>query len=154
MTVPTIYQHFVITDTRIVDLNTLDVVIFGIIRFQHGIGNVSVSVLELANEQKKTRISIRDVLASIALSRNVNISTFHIKRLHKVLPEAHKLSRNIALVVDLSRSTRCSRRETSTNGLIHPDHVCQVSPGVWVSDWFISSRLPQEGTVFIQESVQ
>lgn len=70
-------------------------------------------------------------------------------RIKKILPEAHELSGDILLTVYFGWSTWCVWRETCSDRLIHPYHVGEVCPRVWVLDRRICSRLPAEWTVFL-----
>lgn len=88
---------------------------------------------------------IGDILTGVALAGNIDFVSLHAERLDKPLPEVVELVGDIKLVVDCRRS----RREAGTSRLVNVDQVCQVRPGVRIRTRLVSSRLPEEGTVFL-----
>jgi hypothetical protein len=112
-------------------LNTLHVVVRSIVVIQHG------------------ACDIRDVLSGITLTSDVHLVALHAKGVDEVLPESVELSSNIGLIVDKG----VSGRETSRDWLINPYHVCEVCPGVRVGYWGVSTGLPREGSVFLEETI-
>jgi hypothetical protein len=71
---------------------------------------------------------VRNVLARVRLSSEIHISPSQIERLHKVLPKAHEVSRDVLFIVDLLPRALGTRTEASSDGLINPNHVCQIDP--------------------------
>ena len=72
-------QGVVVVDGRVVDLHTLDVVVICVVSVQH------------------SRRDVRVVLSSIRLASNVDLTTVEIKGIDKVLPETHKVTRDVDL---------------------------------------------------------
>lgn len=73
---------------------------------------------------QKSRCQIRDVLACIALSSEINLVALHAKGLDEASPEIIELVRDIDFILD----GRWTGRETGTRGLINVDHIGQVCP--------------------------
>lgn len=67
---------------------------------------------------------IRDVLARVRLSSNVNLLVLEIERLLKILEEAQETSCNSLL----TRFGAFALGETGPNGLLYPDHVREIVP--------------------------
>lgn len=87
-------------------LNTLQIVVSRIITIQ------------------KVASNIWNVLPSITLTRNINLVSLQAERVDEILPEPGELIANINLIIDKNISGGVS----STNRLIDPDHVGQISP--------------------------
>jgi hypothetical protein len=92
---------------------------------------------------------IRDVLSSITLASDVHLVTLHAKGVDEVLPEGVELSSDIGFIVHKGGS----RRETSRDWLINPYHVGEVCPGVWVRHWGVSTGLPREGSILLEQAI-
>jgi hypothetical protein len=73
-----------------------------------------------------------------------------VEGVDKVLEPAFKLSCNILLIVHRGRTGG----KASSGGLIHIDHVGQVGPRVWIADGLVRARLPEERTIFLQQSIK
>lgn len=101
-------------------MHTLDVVIRGVIGIQH------------------TSCNIRNVLASITFTSDVNLVSFHAKGINEILPETHELRSNVMLVVD----SDISGRESGAHRLIDIDHVGEIDPAVGVGHWGVGTWLP------------
>ena len=102
----TIDHDFVFVDRRIVDLDTLDIEISGILLIQH------------AGSQ------IWDILSRVTLSGDVNLVSLHPKSVDEPFPEVIELIRDVVFILDCRRS----RGQASTSGLVNINHVCQVRP--------------------------
>ena len=93
---------------------------------------------------------VRDVVATVALSSEVEVPALNAECLNKLLVETDKLLAELVLVGDVG----CSLGETHANGLLNPHHVGEVDPGVRVLDRSKSASLPGEGTVLGQQSTE
>jgi hypothetical protein len=82
-----------------------------------------------------TICNIRDIVASIALSRYVDCETFHSECIDKVLEEPQKLSSDLHFVGGRLRALA----ETCADWLLDPYHVGQICPAVCVWDGFVGS---------------
>lgn len=71
-----------------------------------------------------------------------------IVRLPRYLVEACKLLTQLDLIGDV----RDTLSVTNTDGLLDPDHVCEVHPSIWILNWAESAGLPLKGPIFIQKS--
>lgn len=138
----------------VVNLNSRNSVIVGIVLLQHVLCNV------------------RDVLSRIGFSSDVHIPASQVESSHEVLPEPGEISPHIDLVVDLGWSSRGSRAETGSNrlrtrsantagreraqfaNLINIHHVGQVDEAEGVGLGFECSALPQKWSMFLEQAVQ
>ena len=93
---------------------------------------------------------VRDVVATVALSSEVEVPALNAECLNKLLVETDKLLAELVLVGDVG----CSLGETHANGLLNPHHVGEVDPGVRVLDRSKSASLPGEGTVLGQQTTE
>lgn len=122
----TCYQDYVVVDGRVVDLDTFEVIVGGVIPLNHVLGDV------------------RNVLSRVTLARDVDIEAFHAEGIYEVLPEAIEVIANVNLIVD----SNVSWRETDADRLINPDIVGQIRVGIRVRGWLVSAWLPKHRTVF------
>lgn len=133
---PTFSEHRVDTNTGVVDLNTRDIVVVGVVLFQH------------------VHCDVRNVLPSIGFTGDVDLSTSQVEGSHEVLPKSSKVSANIGLVLDRVRGSFGCWRESCTDRLVDPDHVREVGPRERVWLWSVCSTLPQYRAVLLEEAVQ
>ena len=87
---------------------------------------------------QETRGDVGYVLTSEALASDVNIVSLQRECISEILPEAHKLSSDVVLVVH----TYVSRGVSSTDGLVNVDHIREIRPAVRILDGLVGSRLP------------
>ncbi len=106
----TVNHGAIFIDRRVVDLDTLNIVIRRIVGIQH------------------TSCNIRNILTSVTFTSDIDLVSFHAESINEVLPETHELSSNVVLVIDGD----VSRRESSAHGLIDVNHVGEVNPAVRV----------------------
>lgn len=128
----TVDHNPIIIDRRVVDLDALEIEIVGILCIEH------------------TGSKVWDVLTGVTLSGDVNLVALHVEGLDEMFPEIIELVRDIELVADCGGA----RREASPGWLIDIDQVCQIGPRVWVPNGFVSSGLPEEGTIFLQQAIE
>lgn len=126
----------ILGNARVVDLNTLDIVIFRVILIQH------------------VACDVRDVLSGIGLSRQVDLPAGQVEGGHEVLPEARKVSAYVDLICDVGRCTFSSRRETRADRLVNVDHVGEIDKGERVGLWRVGTTLPQERSVFLEQAIE
>lgn len=74
--------------------------------------------------------NVGDIIASIALSRDVDRESFHSERIDKVLEETQELCRDFSFI----GSRLGALTEACADRLLDPDHVGQIRPAVRVRD--------------------
>ena len=102
----TIYHHGILIDGRIVDLDTFQVVMSGLISIQH------------------PGCYVRDVLPGIALSSDVDFVALHVECFDEVLPKVIELVGYVNLILNCGRSWR----EARSRGLINVNNIGEVCP--------------------------
>lgn len=93
---------------------------------------------------------VRDILASIALSGDINLVALHAEGLDETFPEIVELVRNINFILDGRRTGR----EASTGRLINVHDVGQVSPRIRVTNGLVLARLPQERAILLEKTIE
>lgn len=133
---PTFPEHRVNTNTGVVDLDTCDVVVVGVVLFQH------------------VHCNVRNVLSSIRFTSDVDLPTSQVESSHEVFPKSSKVSANVGLVLNRVRGSFGCWRETCTDRLVDPYHVCEVGPRERVWLWSVCSTLPQYRAILLEKAVQ
>jgi hypothetical protein len=73
-----------------------------------------------------------------------------IEGLHEVLPEPKELLGNVRL----TGSSGGTRAKSSANGLLNPDNIGKVDPGVWILDGLVGTVLPKERAILLEETLE
>jgi hypothetical protein len=82
-----------------------------------------------------TICNVGDIVASIALSRDVDRESFHSERIDKVLEKPQELCSDFSFVCGrLSALT-----EPCADWLLDPDHVGKIRPAVRIRDRLVGS---------------
>lgn len=85
---PTLFLDRIRAQRRVKDHDTLDIVVFGVLLVKHRIGDV------------------RDIVPSVALSRDVDLSTMEVEGVDKILEESQELLCDVFLRCCIRRSLR------------------------------------------------
>ena len=117
---------------RVVDHDAVDIVVLRVVGIEHGVGDV------------------RDVVARVTLSRDIDLLVVQAKCIQEVLEEAEELLSDICLIF----CSRFTLRETCTHRLLHPHHIREIDPSPRVLDWSKRAILPKERTIFLQQTFQ
>lgn len=128
----TVDHDAIVIDRWVIDLDTLQVEMGSIVLV------------------KEPGSQVRDILACIALTSDVNLVALHAEGLDEASPEVVELIRDVDLILHGSRTGR----ETRTGRLIDVNHVGQVRPGERIADRLVCARLPHERTMFLEKAVE
>lgn len=109
-------EGVVVVDGRVVDLNTFDVVVLGVVLVKHGIGD------------------IRNILPCVGLASDVDFVSSQTESVHEVLPKGQELVGDVGLVHYFGGGSRRCWRETRADWLVDVHHVGQVCPRVGVAN--------------------
>ena len=123
---------FVPGDYRVVDHQAGHVVVGLVIGVEEGGGDVGA------------------VEAGIGFAGDVHLVALHGKGINEVLPETHELSGDILL----ASGGDVAGREAGADGLLDPDDVGQGVPAPRVLDGLVSTILPEERSVLLEETFQ
>lgn len=86
----------------------------------------------------------------IGLASNVNFVSLHGKGIDEIFVETHELLSDIVLIL----GSNFASGEASVNGLLNPQDISKMMPAPRVWYRLQSTILPQEGTVFLQETFE
>ena len=160
----TVDHHAVLVDTRVVDLDAAHVEVIRVVRFEHVVRDIrdvltrvrftyggvkQVSTPQYLPTLPRNHTRPRYVYTSERERAKIRTGQVHlppheIKRLHEVLPEPHKVLRDIFLVLDRGGYALGGRREARAHRLVDPDHVRHVRPAPRVLDRTVCAGLPEE----------
>ena len=84
----------------------------------------------------------------LRFSGNIDLIILNTKELLPILEEPNKIFRN----VDFIMRPDVANREAGTHGLVYPQQVRNISPGVRIRRWLVSPGLPQNRSILLKEA--
>ena len=121
-----------IANDWVIDSNSLNIVIIGVVGVYEGICNVG------------------HVVPSIAFASHVDWIAFHLESVDEALVETDELQSEFDLVGNIWNSLRVA----DTDWLLHPEHVREVDPCVWILYRCLGASFPGEGTILGQKTAE
>ena len=128
----TIHHHVILVDGGIVDLNSLQVIMSGVIAVQH------------------IRCQVRNILTRVTFAGEIDLAVLEAERLNEFLPEIVKLIRDIFLVFHRCRT----RGVSSAGGLVDIDDIGEIGPGIRIWHGRMRARLPEKRAILLQQAIE